>query len=407
MLTGKLPLLLRPESSILRQSGLILLISGLADLFPGLIMGRFESYLVLVPGLIILLPPTIGIRGNTFGSLAARLGSKLHLGEVEPSLKGNRVLGKQLNATFVQLLVLSAFIPFAGALLSLVFPIEMAPLSQLLFISLIGGLLSGAMMFSVTLGITLFSFRKGLDPDNVSAPIIGTTGDIMTLPALFLAAWIALMLPLTVTRTISIFILLGILVYLVLIVRPCKVGVGRILRSSVPFAFLAVLISSLAGMMLQANFDVFFKGTIFLLLIPAFNAQGGSMGSILGSRLTSSAYLGQDRMTLEPSPLSIRSWLSLWFISLGVFFSMSVVGTGLSYLTDVHPGPYLQLALIMVLGATMVSTFSSIIAYYMTYLSFRMGLDPDNVVIPILTACMDVVGSGSLIICILFVTSVL
>ena len=55
----------------------------------------------------------------------------------------------------------------------------------------------------------------------------------------------------------------------------------------------------------------------------------------------------------------------------------------------------------MMMGAASITLISSFIAYYTAYVSFKLGLDPDNVVIPLLTACMDIVGSTSLIVCIL------
>ena len=386
---------------ILRQSSLILLFSGMADLFPGLIMGTFEEYMVLIPGLIILLPPTIGIRGNTFGALAARIGSRLHLGQIEPTMRNNRELSTQLFSTAVQLMLLSALIPVAGIVFSGLFSIEIAPISTLLFISISAGVISGILMFAITIGVTLISFRRGYDPDNISAPIIATTGDITTIPVMFIMAFIVLNIPHLLVVLFVVISLVIILIILSMMLFLRYIEVRKVLRGSLPFAVLAILLSSISGIMLQANFDIFFQGAIFLMLIPAFNAQGGSIGSILGSRLTSSAYLGQDRITLEPNRLMIRSTVSLLLISLTVFFVMSLVVSGLGWISGLGTVFYPKLLLIMMMGATAITLISSLIAYYTAYVSFKLGLDPDNVVIPLLTACMDVVGSTSLIICIL------
>ncbi len=392
---------LKPEMQILRQSSLILLFSGMADLFPGLIMGTFEEYLILIPGLIILLPPTIGIRGNTFGALAARIGSRLHLGQIEPTMRNNRELATQLFSTAVQLMLLSALIPVAGIVLSGLFTIEIAPISTLIFISVLAGVLSGVLMFAITMGVTLISFRRGYDPDNISAPMIATTGDILTIPVMLIAAFIALNIPhaLIVLFAVTSMVLLLFILSMILFLR--HIEVRKVLRGSLPFAVLAILLSSISGILLQANFEMFFQGAIFLMLIPAFNAQGGSMGSILGSRLTSSAYLGQDQITLEPNRLMIRSTASLLLISFMVFFAMSLVVSGLGWISGLGTIFYPKLLLIMMMGATSITLISSFIAYYTAYISFKLGLDPDNVVIPLLTACMDIVGSTSLIVCIL------
>ncbi|MGA1820679.1 MAG: magnesium transporter, partial [Thermoplasmatota archaeon] len=94
-------------------------------------------------------------------------------------------------------------------------------------------------------------------------------------------------------------------------------------------------------------------------------------------------------------------------ISLMVF--MFVIGGGgilMGLVTGMEIPHLFEVFLIMLLGATLITVVTSTVAYYIAYLSFKLGLDPDNVVIPVLTACMDVVGSGSLIL-VLLVISVL
>lgn len=152
------------EPTLFVQSFGVLLICAMIDLFPGYFLGSMERYLILVPGLLILLPPTVGLRGNTFGALASRLSSKLHLGTLGSNITNNRELKDQVIATGLQLMVLSSLIPLVGTIVSILFHIEIAPLSILLFISLTAGLISGILMFIISLGITFLSFRKGWDP---------------------------------------------------------------------------------------------------------------------------------------------------------------------------------------------------------------------------------------------------
>jgi len=178
----------------------------------------------------------------------------------------------------------------------------------------------------------------------------------------------------------------------------------EILREALPVAMIAVFISTFSGLVLGASFDLLLTGTIFLIMIPALNGQGGNMGSVLGSRVTSSAYLGQNKLSFRPNDLAVSSGVSLWLISLMVF--MFVIGGGgilMGLLTDMRIPPLLEVFLIMLLGATLITVITSTVAYYIAFFSFKLGLDPDNTVIPVLTACMDVVGSGSLIMVLLVI----
>ncbi len=395
------------EPTLFVQSFGVLLICAMIDLFPGYFLGSMERYLILVPGLLILLPPTVGLRGNTFGALASRLSSKLHLGTLGSNITNNRELKDQVIATGLQLMVLSSLIPLVGTIVSILFHIEIAPLSILLFISLTAGLISGILMFIISLGITFLSFRKGWDPDNVSAPIIASSGDILTIPIIFLSAWISLNISLLLVEIFSFSILIIIGVSGLFILSRYRTEVRKILIGMFPIAFTAITISTFSGLLLTASFDTFLKGTIFLLLVPAFNGQGGSIGSIIGSRLSSAGYLGQDRITLIPNFTGRSSFMTLWIISLIVFSFLGLAGLIMGTIAGVGSPPFIILAGTILLGASMITFLSSTIAYYITYLSFRTGLDPDNVVIPLLTAIMDVIGTGSLILCLILVDAVL
>jgi mgtE-like transporter len=263
------------------------------------------------------------------------------------------------------------------------------------------------MMFVISLGITFLAFRNGWDPDNVSAPIIASSGDILTIPILFFSAWVSLNIPEWVVTFSSLGILGIIGAVTVIVLSRYRREVRSILVGMFPIALSAIVISTFSGIVLGASFDLYLKGTIFLLLVPAFNGQGGSMGSILGSRLTSSGYLGEDRITLLPNRTGRTSTVTLWMIAVVVFTFMAFSGAGIGLIAGIELPGWAPLMVTMLLGATIITLLTSLIAYYVTYLAFKLGLDPDNVVIPLLTSLMDVVGSGSLIICILAVEHVL
>jgi len=57
-----------------------LVISSIGDLAAGATLGFMTDTLALLPGLMILIPPAIGMRGNIFGALGSRLGTAMHVG---------------------------------------------------------------------------------------------------------------------------------------------------------------------------------------------------------------------------------------------------------------------------------------------------------------------------------------
>jgi mgtE-like transporter len=46
------------------------------------------------------------------------------------------------------------------------------------------------------------------------------------------------------------------------------------------------------------------------------------------------------------------------------------------------------------LAITLITITSS---YYLTYFAYRLGFDPDNVVVPLITSLMDLTGTGMIV----------
>ena len=92
------------------MTGLVaLLLSALAASVAGMYLGSVRDVLDLLPGLMVLLPPSINMRGSISGVLASRLSSSMHLGEFEVDFGKLSVLGGNIRASFVAT-VLIAFV---------------------------------------------------------------------------------------------------------------------------------------------------------------------------------------------------------------------------------------------------------------------------------------------------------
>src|SRR5436305_11334330 len=77
----------RSEQRTLRQGFVALFISSGGDLLAGLALASMTGALIRLPGLIVLVPAAIGMRGNIFGALGSRLGTSIHGGTVVPTLR--------------------------------------------------------------------------------------------------------------------------------------------------------------------------------------------------------------------------------------------------------------------------------------------------------------------------------
>ena len=86
---------------IVRESIVVLFVAGVIDLFAGtLVEVRLERFLAL-PALLILVPPFLEDSNALAGILSSRLGSKLHLGLIEPRPIPQRLAWIDIAINFV------------------------------------------------------------------------------------------------------------------------------------------------------------------------------------------------------------------------------------------------------------------------------------------------------------------
>ena len=174
----------------MRETILVLLLSALGSIAVGFLLGTAETIINSLPGLIVLVPPLMSIRGAIGGAFSARLSTALHLGTIKPILRNNTTAFKK---SFFATLILTAVLPlWIGALSYLVTSLfnvgGETHLSLLGFILIaeLSGLLSGFLQALVSILLSIITYRRGLDPDVVVAPIIYTTGDVIGVISLVL-----------------------------------------------------------------------------------------------------------------------------------------------------------------------------------------------------------------------------
>src|SRR5690348_12886015 len=93
--------LLRTDAPGVRAGFYALLISSGGDLVTGIVLGVFTNRLAELPGLLVLVPAAIGMRGNVFGALGSRLGTQIHAGTFRLSARIDTLAGQNIAASIV------------------------------------------------------------------------------------------------------------------------------------------------------------------------------------------------------------------------------------------------------------------------------------------------------------------
>lgn len=374
----------------LRQGVLALGLSGGVGLAAGLVLGSMESLLAELPGLLVLVPAAIGMRGAIFGALGARLGTGMLLGQFEITRKRRSFVGENVEAAIVLTVASSAVAALLARATAGIFGLPSISLLSLVTISMLGGLLSSFFVLIGVLYLARTAFNRSWDMDAVGSPLITATGDIVTLPALALAAF-ALRVP-YVEQVLGVLFLLLAAAALVHGLTRALPTAKRVIAQSLGVLLYASVVDILAGTVLETRAESLIQSPALLVLIPPFIANCGSVGGILSARLGSDLHLGlispraiPERLAgLELSFTLIFSGIA--FTTVGLMGHLGAVVTGLS-----SPGLGAMVG-ISVLGGAMASVLLMIVSYSTASATYRLGRDPDNYGIPIVTATMDLLG---------------
>ena len=170
---------------MLKQSLPLLIFCGLGGIVAGNTFGVMTELLESIPGLIVVIPAIIALRGNISTAFGSRLGSAYHLGIIDADNLWNEELKQNIQGS----LVLSFFISIIVGILAyfttiLFFDIHPNPI-KLISIVLLAGVISAAILVIMTIVIIFFVFKRGYDPDNITGPTLATFGDIVTMFCIF------------------------------------------------------------------------------------------------------------------------------------------------------------------------------------------------------------------------------
>ena len=392
---------LRAERRTLQQGVAALALSTGAGFVAGLILGSITGTLELLPGLLVLIPASVGMRGMIFGAMGARLGTGIAAGVFEPTLRRDGLLARNVEVAIISAVLSSFYLAAMAKLVASAFGEDTVSLWDLVTISVVGGVLASGVILVVTVVLAVQSFRRGWDLDAVSTPMVTAIGDMITLPALFLATFVARNDALNaVVATACAAAAFGTLAWA--LVRS-SAEVRRTLLEMAGVSALAPLLDIFAGAVLEAHRTELEAIPGILILIPPFVSQAGAIGGILSARLSSKLQLGVITPRGRPERPAVVDATLVVALGVVVFAVIGVVAASLASLTGVARPPAGLMLGGTVLAGVLVLPITLFVGYYVAVLTTRFGLDPDNHGVPTITATMDLSGVAA----VLFVMSVL
>jgi mgtE-like transporter len=389
----------RAERRTIAQGFVALVISSLGSLVAGIALGSITGTLERLPGLMVMVPAAIGMRGNIFGALGSRLGTSIHSGLYAPTRERTGILSQNVYAVIVMTLAISLLEGALAKTLTVAFGVRSIGMLDFVVIAIVGAVLSSVVVGAFTVALSRGAYSRGWDLDSVAGPLITAAGDMVTVPAMFLATFligIAWVTPAVAT--------VGIVIAVVVTVRGLLTDLDitrRILRESLPILAVAGTVDILAGLVVESRLERFLVLPALLVLIPPYLEGEGALGAILTSRLASKLHLGVVSPRLRPEPLA---WLDASIVFL--FSMVNSVLTGIAAHLAARLIGLSSPGLVDMIGITFLAGLLAtvpvvVVAYYTAVATFRLGLDPDNHGIPMITSSMDFVGVISLVVALL------
>ena len=155
----------------------------------GFLLNFSERYLEkeFIIGVLIITPAIMALGGYISSIFGMRITTALYSGLIEPKIKRYSFLENNLIA----LLILAFFISVLIGITSYftVFLLNLKTnltILDFLFFSTVAGLIDFIICLLVTIPVAFISFYKGLDPDNLTSPLMNSLSDLLGVISIFI-----------------------------------------------------------------------------------------------------------------------------------------------------------------------------------------------------------------------------
>ena len=341
----------------------------------------------------------IGMRGNIFGSFGSRLSTHLHIGTLSPEFKRSDILTENITSSIILTMVLSVLLGIIAKAVCIIFNFPSISLFDFVLISFIAGLISSIVMLPITMFISLKSFENGWDPDNITTPLIAAFGDFFTLPAIVAAIHIVQFVTIVpiVEKILFALVIISTVVALAAGYTSDK-EIRNIVRQSTPVLFVCSILGTLAGGILNGSITTLLKSQTLLTLVPLFSGESGGLVSVLSARLSSGLHSGLIEAELKPGKVTLENFSIVLFLSLIMFQVIGFLAEASTTVLGNAGVNYLNAILISLIAGMIVVGVMLLIVFYISTISYRKGLDPDNIVIPLSTSLTDSISTLVLVV---------
>lgn len=153
--------------------------------FTGGILSKLRYQIEQYPHILAIYPCLLSMIGDEGSIIASTTTTRLILGNIRPSLKD---IGNYESRTHIFGVLLAGFIvatSFATAG-TLIYTISLTGIFRTILIALLTNLILVLPIIFISFGSAIITFKRGLNPDNFTIPVITSSSDFLTTTSLFI-----------------------------------------------------------------------------------------------------------------------------------------------------------------------------------------------------------------------------
>ncbi|MFO7991224.1 MAG: magnesium transporter [Thermoplasmata archaeon] len=169
----------------------------------------------------------------------------------------------------------------------------------------------------------------------------------------------------------------------------------KIFKESAPLLTLTAFIGVLGGQILNSVDKLIIELPVLLFLLPVMNGLGGNIGTILSARITSGLHAGYITSKMKDKELKENIYVGL-LLGSATYLIVAVAVSTSTTVIDLTPMA-LELFLTIIGTGMLISVSIILLTVTLVIYSYKKRLDPDNVVVPVITTLGDFIGISCLI----------
>jgi len=381
------------------------IIFNIGGLFAGRSAVLLQNLKDNIPWIFLIYPLLLTVRGDINGILTGKLGTALHLGTIYPSWKRRtdklfHLIGLLLFLSVYDSILIGCVTSLLGFLFNL--NIQLVDFLKILSISLTTFVLTSILSISIVFTLTFFLYRKNKDPDVYAYPLTSSLNDIIITLIFVAACWI--FQPwrsnyyLHFYLGIPIIIIILCFVSLILIKFIRNEYFKQSLFQSMPVLTITNFIAAGTGSVLAFFSDILIQVPVLIVFYPAILSTIGDQSIILANTTTTKLHLGSIKPSFSTLKTQEFNITYSGIIFAGIVFTslLSIVGFALVP-KSITFALYFQILAVLIITDILAFFFISILAISTTFITYRIGLDPDSLVNPLLTSTADLITTSILV----------